>query len=77
MSSEREIKPCSEHNGACDAQHLTPKTYRRTNVSARIFPETPDDEVVISGVSGRFPSTDNVEEFAYNLYNKVSSDEIY
>jgi hypothetical protein len=28
-------------------------------------------EVVISGLSGRFPESDNVDEFAQNLYNKV------
>ena len=28
-------------------------------------------EVVISGISGRFPSADNLEEFEYNLYNKI------
>lgn len=31
----------------------------------------PDDEIVISGISGRFPNTANVADFAYNLYNKV------
>lgn len=30
-----------------------------------------DDEIVISGVSGRFPNSDNMAEFAHNLYNKV------
>lgn len=30
-----------------------------------------DDEIVISGVSGRFPSSKNMAEFAHNLYNKV------
>lgn len=30
-----------------------------------------DDEIVISGISGRFPNSDNISEFAYNLYNKV------
>ncbi len=29
------------------------------------------EEVVISGLSGRFPESDNVDEFAQNLYNKV------
>lgn len=35
-----------------------------------IFPDT-DDEIVISGISGRFPSSANVAELAQNLYNKV------
>lgn len=33
--------------------------------------EDPGDEIVISGISGRFPNTANVAEFAANLYNKV------
>lgn len=28
-------------------------------------------EIVISGVAGRFPKSDNMQEFADNLYNKV------
>lgn len=31
----------------------------------------PQDEIVISGISGRFPNSANVAEFASNLYNKV------
>lgn len=30
-----------------------------------------DDEIVISGVSGRFPNSNNMAEFAHNLYNKI------
>lgn len=30
-----------------------------------------NDTVVITGMSGRFPNSRNVEEFSYNLYNKV------
>ncbi|XP_055308879.1 fatty acid synthase-like, partial [Sitodiplosis mosellana] len=40
-------------------------------VDARIRPATPGDEIVISGVSGKFPSARNVTEFAHKLYNKV------
>ncbi len=29
------------------------------------------EDVVISGMSGRFPESDSVDEFAQNLYNKV------
>jgi fatty acid synthase len=29
------------------------------------------EEVVISGMSGRFPESDSTDEFAKNLYNKV------
>lgn len=30
-----------------------------------------EDEIVISGVSGRFPNSDNFADFAHNLYNKI------
>lgn len=30
-----------------------------------------DDDIVISGISGRFPKSNNMREFAHNLYNKV------
>lgn len=30
-----------------------------------------DPDIVISGISGRFPSSDSVEEFKQNLYNGV------
>lgn len=30
-----------------------------------------EDEIVISGVSGRFPNSNNMAEFAQNLYNKI------
>lgn len=39
---------------------------------SRIRPETPSDEIVISGISGRFPNSHDMEEYEYNLYNKVS-----
>lgn len=31
-----------------------------------------NEEIVISGMSGRFPESDNTEEFASNLYNNVN-----
>lgn len=31
----------------------------------------PGDEIVISGIAGRFPDSDNMEEFKTNLLNKV------
>lgn len=31
----------------------------------------PGEEIVISGIAGRFPNSDNVEEFKNNLLNKV------
>jgi len=33
--------------------------------------KTARDEIVISGISGRFPNTNNMKELAHNLYNKV------
>lgn len=47
-----------------------PKLLSRTHAA------TPDDEIVISGISGKFPNSRNVEEFAENLYNKVSFNNI-
>lgn len=38
---------------------------------SRIFPSTPDDDIVVSGISGKFPNSRNVEELGSNLYNKV------
>ncbi|CAG9798235.1 unnamed protein product [Chironomus riparius] len=33
--------------------------------------EVKDMDVVISGMSGRFPNSNNVKEFEYNLFNKI------
>lgn len=30
-----------------------------------------DDDIVISGISGRFPESDNIDELNDNLYNHV------
>lgn len=30
-----------------------------------------DDDIVISGMSGRFPESDSTDEFASNLYNGI------
>ncbi|KAL9890872.1 fatty acid synthase-like [Glossina fuscipes fuscipes] len=38
---------------------------------SRIYPETDGDEIVISGMSGKFPSCENVAELKYKLYNKI------
>lgn len=29
------------------------------------------DEIVVSGIAGRFPNSNNMREFEFNLYNKV------
>lgn len=30
-----------------------------------------DDDIVVSGMGGRFPESDTTDEFAHNLYNKI------
>lgn len=40
-------------------------------VQTRVNVADPDCEIVISGMSGRFPNSANIAEFSYNLYNKV------
>lgn len=55
----------------------TPKTatvMQQQNLHSRIFPSTLDDEIVVSGISGKFPSSKNIAEFESNLYNKVRND---
>ena len=34
-------------------------------------PDCVREDIVISGMGGRFPESDSVDEFADNLYNKV------
>lgn len=31
----------------------------------------PGDEIVISGIAGRFPESDNIKQLQNNLFNKV------
>lgn len=38
---------------------------------SRVYPLCPEDEIVISGISGRYPNSKNVSDFGDNLYNKV------
>lgn len=33
--------------------------------------QDPGEEIVISGIAGRFPDSDNVKHFKENLFNKV------
>ena len=35
------------------------------------IPECIHEDIVISGMGGRFPESNSVDEFADNLYNKV------
>uniref|UniRef100_W8ARH4 Fatty acid synthase n=1 Tax=Ceratitis capitata TaxID=7213 RepID=W8ARH4_CERCA len=44
------------------------KKYKKLS---RSFPETDGDEIVISGMAGKFPNSHNIEEYEYNLYNKI------
>ncbi len=41
----------------------------RSNRMASLLKE--GEDIVISGISGRYPESDSVDEFAQNLYNKV------
>lgn len=38
---------------------------------ARVFPESDGDDIVISGMAGKFPNCHNIGEYEHNLYNKV------
>lgn len=40
-------------------------------VLTRVKTSSAQDAIIVSGVSGRFPSSANMNEFADNLYNKV------
>jgi hypothetical protein len=44
---------------------------KKPELFSRAFAMSPDDEIVISGIAGRFPKSANVTEFSDNLYNKV------
>lgn len=48
------------------------ETERKSQPSFRVFPSSPDEEVVISGMAGRYPNCDNVEDYRRHLFNKVS-----
>lgn len=54
----------------------TPKTatiMQQQKLYSRMFPLTPDDDIVVSGISGKFPNSKNFSEFEKNLYNKVGN----
>lgn len=38
---------------------------------SRVYPLTPEDEIVISGISGRYPNSKNISDFGHNLFNKI------
>lgn len=37
----------------------------------RVLIDDPEEQIIISGISGRFPNSNNMFEFEHNLYNKV------
>lgn len=41
----------------------------------RVFALNDDDEIVVSGMAGRFPECQNTDELSHNLYNKVGPTE--
>lgn len=55
----------------------TESNYKPSSDPHRIFASTPDDEIVISGVAGRYPNCDNVDELRENLFNKVGCKTIF
>ncbi|XP_043070750.1 fatty acid synthase [Drosophila grimshawi] len=38
---------------------------------SRSRPDTDGDDIVISGMAGKFPNCKNISEYEYNLYNKI------
>uniref|UniRef100_A0A1B0B9K0 Fatty acid synthase n=1 Tax=Glossina palpalis gambiensis TaxID=67801 RepID=A0A1B0B9K0_9MUSC len=38
---------------------------------SRVYPATDGDDVVISGMAGKFPNCHNIDEYEYKLYNKI------
>lgn len=46
-------------------------TTQELSPGARLAYAAPGDEIVISGISGVYPDSDNVADFAENLFNKV------
>lgn len=45
------------------------------DLSMRSHAKCPDEEIVISGISGQFPKTRSMNEFAKSLYEKVNLSE--
>lgn len=51
---------------------MSPKPFGKPKLFSRTSAISPDEEIVISGIAGRFPNSRNMTEFSHNLYNKVS-----
>jgi fatty acid synthase len=45
--------------------------FKMSSLVKNICDQNVDDEIVISGVSGRFPNSNNMAEFSHNLFNKI------
>jgi len=43
----------------------------QVQVPSGLAPEEKPEDIVITGMAGRFPESDNVYQFRDNLYNKV------
>lgn len=64
---DRQYKLASKINHKMEAQD----GIRLKNVSSRRQPSNPGDEIVITGLSGKFPNSKNVAELSHNLYNNI------
>lgn len=49
-----------------------PPSMHDPKLMSRTHAASPEDEIVITGVAGKFPNSKNIEEFAHHLYNKVN-----
>lgn len=61
----------SSSNQLPKSDHFTGKYNAPTAESFRIFPSSPEQEIVISGVAGRYPNCNNADDLRHHLYNKV------
>lgn len=52
---------------------MVKKGHNGRAMDSRSRPASPNDNIVISGISGKFPSARNVAEFGEKLYKKVGS----
>ncbi|XP_016956349.1 fatty acid synthase isoform X1 [Drosophila biarmipes] len=45
--------------------------FKKYKKYSRPFPDTDGDDIVISGMAGKFPNCRNITEYKYKLYNKI------
>ncbi|XP_013112283.2 fatty acid synthase [Stomoxys calcitrans] len=48
-----------------------PSRVEKKSKILRIYPESEDDDIVISGMAGKFPNCHNIAEYKHCLYNKI------